>query len=142
MGRYLNPRDQGERLRKVLAIIPSGPKAAVPRTPRRVFRRLGPAQVDRVVDAYLRGATLKEVAQQFRVHRTTVSQLPVQRGIQRLYASLNDQQVSKAEELYKAGMSLVTMSKVLNVNQSTLWHALTDRSMPFRKPWEQRGGSS
>jgi len=37
----------------------------VPRTPRRVFRRLEPAQVDRVVDAYLCGATLEEVAHGF-----------------------------------------------------------------------------
>ena len=137
MGRYLNPSDQGERLRDLLQIVPSGPKAAVPRTPRRVFRRLEPAQVDRMVAAYLCGGTLKEVAQQFRIHRTTVSQLLEQRGIQRRYAPLNDQQISEAEDLYGSGMSLVTIGNVLNVNQSTVWRALRDRGMPLRRPWER-----
>jgi hypothetical protein len=137
MGRYLNPSDQGERLRELLAIVPSGPKAAVPRTPRRVFRRLEPAQVDRVVDSYLCGATLKEVAQQFRIHRTTVSQLLEQRGIQRRYAPLSPEQVAAAGELHTAGMSLVTTGNVLNVNQSTVWHALRDRGIALRRPWER-----
>jgi hypothetical protein len=66
MGRYLNPSDQGERLREVLAIVPSGPKVTVPRTPKRVFRRLEPAQVDHVVEAYMRGATLRGCSENLR----------------------------------------------------------------------------
>jgi hypothetical protein len=38
-------------------------------------------------------------------------------------------------------MSLVTIGNVLNVNQSTVWHALRDRGMPLRRPWE-RGSCS
>jgi hypothetical protein len=77
------------------------------------------------------------VAQQFRIHRTTVSQLLEQRGIQRRYAALSAEQVSEAEKLYKAGTSLVAIGDVLKVNQSTIWHALIDKGVPLRRPWER-----
>jgi hypothetical protein len=60
MGRYLNPSDQGERLREILETVPSGPQIAIPRTPKQVHRRLQPGQVDEIVDLYLAGATLKD----------------------------------------------------------------------------------
>ena len=34
MGRYLNPSDQGERLRQVLEIVPKGPRTPIPRIPK------------------------------------------------------------------------------------------------------------
>jgi transposase len=102
-----------------------------------VFRRLERAQVDGVVEAYTRGATLREVAQQFRVHRTTVSELLERRGVQRRYAALRPEQVFEAEELYKAGRSLVAIGNVLKVNQSTVWHALRGKGVPLRRPWER-----
>ena len=89
MGRYLNHSDQGERLRHVLETLPSGPQIAIPRTPKQVHRRLQPAEVDEVVDRYLAGATLKELGKQYQVHRTTVSELLEQRGVQRRYRLLN-----------------------------------------------------
>ena len=102
-----------------------------------MFRRLEPGQIDRAVEAYLCGATLKEVAQQFRIHRTTVSHILEQRRTQGRCTPLSEQQISKAEELYRAGMSLVKIGGALNVNQSTVWHALRLRGMSLRKPWER-----
>jgi hypothetical protein len=61
MGRCLNPADQGERIRNILEMVPSGPQTAIPRTPKQIHRRLQPIQVDEVVSSYLAGATLKEL---------------------------------------------------------------------------------
>ena len=51
MGRYLNHSDQGECLRSLLEIVPSGSKTAKTRTPRRVCRRLEPSKVEELIRA-------------------------------------------------------------------------------------------
>jgi hypothetical protein len=132
MGRYLNPSDQGKRLRQVLEMVPSGLQTAIPRTPKQTHRRLQPLQVDEVVSRYLVGATLKELGKHYQVHRTTISELLEQRGVQRRYRSLSVDQVAEAVKLYKSGLSLVRVGEVLQVNAGTVWQALKRKSVPLR----------
>jgi hypothetical protein len=132
MGRYLNPSDQGERLRQILESVPSGPQTPIPRTPKQIHRRLQPAQVDEVVNRYLAGATLKELGKQYHVHRTTVSELLEQRGVQRRYRSLSVDQVAEAVKLYESGLSLVGVGEILRVNSGTVWQALKRNGVPLR----------
>jgi hypothetical protein len=132
MGRYLNPSDQGERLRQVLEMVPSGPQTAIPRTPKQVHRRLQPLQVDEVVSQYLAGATLKELGKQYQVHQTTISELLEQRGVQRRYRSLSVDRVAEAVKLYESGLSLVRVGNLLQVNSGTVWQALKGRGVQLR----------
>jgi DNA-directed RNA polymerase specialized sigma24 family protein len=137
MGRYLNPCYQGERLRDLLDMVPSRPSVVNVRTPKRVHRRLRSDQVDELVESYLAGSTLKEVAQQFGIYRTTVSELLEARGIERRYCSLTTEEIDQAVKLYHSGLSLVDVGKALGLNQSTVWSAMKDRGVPLRKPWER-----
>jgi DNA-directed RNA polymerase specialized sigma24 family protein len=132
MGRYLNPSDQGERIRRVLEMVPLGPQIAIPRTRKQVHRRLQPVQIDELADRYLAGATLKELSKQYRVHRTTVSELLEQRGVQRRYRSLSVDQVAEAVKLYESGLSLVRVGDVLQANSGTVWQALKRKGVPLR----------
>jgi hypothetical protein len=132
MGRYLNPSDQGERLRHILETVPSGPQTPIPRTPKQIHHRLQPAQVDEVVHRYLAGATLKELGKQYQVHRTTISELLEQRGVQRRYRSLSLDQVADAVKLYESGLSLVRVGEILRVNSGTVWQALKRNGVPLR----------
>ena len=132
MGRYLNPSDQGERLRQVLEMVPKGHRTPIPRTPKQIHRRLQPAQVDEIVSRYLGGATLKELGNEYQVHRTTISELLEQRGVQRRYRSLSLDQVTQAVKLYESGLSLVRVGQVLQVNSGTVWQALKRQGVPLR----------
>ena len=62
-------------------MVPKGALTPIPRTPKQIHRRLQPAQVDEVVRRYLGGATLKELGNEYQVHRTTISELLEQRGV-------------------------------------------------------------
>jgi hypothetical protein len=132
MGRYLHPSDQGERLRRVLEIVPAGPPTPIPRTPKQVHRRLPADQVDQLINRYLAGATLKQLGQQFHIHRLTVAGLLEQRGVSRRYGSLAVDQITEAVKLYQSGLALAAVGEVLHVNATTVWHALQRRGIPLR----------
>jgi hypothetical protein len=63
------------------------------------------------------------------------------RDLQRRYAAQSPERVSEAEELDKAGTSLAGIGDVLKVNQSTVWHALTDKRGSAGLGGSGRGGS-
>src|ERR1700684_1750283 len=65
MGRYLNHSDQGECLRNLLEMVPSGSKTAKTRTPRRVCRRLDPTRVEDLIRGYADGIPVDDLATQF-----------------------------------------------------------------------------
>jgi hypothetical protein len=132
MGRYLNPSDQGERLRRLLEIVPAGPPTPIPRTPKQVHRRLPADQIDQLINRYLAGATLKQLGQQFQVDRLTVAELLERRGVKRRYASLTVDQVAEAANLYHSGLPLTSVGQALHVDQSTVWRALKARGVPMR----------
>jgi predicted HTH domain antitoxin len=102
------------------------------RTPKQIHRRLQPHQVDEVVSRYLAGATLKELGEQYQVHRTTISELLDRRGVQRRYQPLSVNQVADAVKLYESGLSLVRVSEILQVNSGTVWQALKHKGVRLR----------
>lgn len=69
MGRYLNHSDQGECLRTLLEMVPSGSKTAKTRTPRRVCRRLEPSKVEELIQGYSDGAPSTNWLAAFRLTR-------------------------------------------------------------------------
>jgi DNA-directed RNA polymerase specialized sigma24 family protein len=132
IGSYSNRGQMASELRKLSDRSRLRHRSASPPAPKQVHRRLRPAEVDEVVALYLAGATLRQLGQQFRVHRTTVSELLQQRGIQRRYRALTPDQESEAVQLYASGMSLVDVGGVLHVNAGTIWHVLKRRCVPLR----------
>jgi len=72
MGRYLNHSDQGECLRNLLEMVPSGSRTAKTRTPRRVCRRLDPPRVEELIKGYSEGVSVDELAGRFGVDQGTV----------------------------------------------------------------------
>ncbi len=72
----------------------------------RVHRRLLPDQVESLVASYRQGATTYELAQEFRIHRHTVTERLERRGTPRRYRSLEPDQIQQAIALYDTGLSL------------------------------------
>jgi transposase-like protein len=132
MGRYLNPSDQGERLRDLLQIVPSRPKTVNTRTKKAVHRRLGPTQVEELVTGYQAGATVYQLAEQFRINRKTVSKLLERAGVPRRGRPLSPAQVEQATDLYATGLSLVSVGKQLECDGSTVHLALVKAGVRMR----------
>ena len=88
-----------------------------------------------LVASYLDGTTIKELAQQFEVHRDTVFEhvrrqgLPFRRNV---YARLTDQQIAEAVKMYQSGMSLRAVGRQLKVSADTARKVLVEAGVTLR----------
>jgi len=118
MGRYLNRSDQGERIRQVLQIVPSGPSQAVPRTPKRVARRLEASKAAELVQGYLDGVPVDELADRFQVNPSTVQKHVRQKGLPRRSPRLGQAHIEEATQLYIADGSLANLGKHFGIGEA------------------------
>jgi hypothetical protein len=65
LGRYLNHSEQGERLKEILEITPSGPSSPILRTPKRVCRQLDASKVAELVQRYREGLPIDKLVARF-----------------------------------------------------------------------------
>jgi DNA-directed RNA polymerase specialized sigma24 family protein len=132
MGRYLNPSDQGERLRQILEIAPTGSQGATLRTPKRVFRRLEPDKIAELVRGYVDGRRVDEFASEFQINRSTVSCQLDRAGVARRWRKLQQADVQEAKRLYASGLSLAKVAGHFGVHASTVHSALRKAAVRMR----------
>ena len=89
---------------------------------------LTPAQIDQLVDDYLGGATVTELAVKYEVHRATVSRHLTDNGVVRRTAGLHGWEAAEAVRLFRQGESLRGISRSLGVGR-----ALVRRTLSLRK---------
>jgi len=135
LGRYSNHAAQGERLQDLVETAPSGGPNPKTRTIKQIHRRLLPAQIDELVQAYQGGATLNEIAHRFDVHRDNVARALQGRGVPRRYRMLEGERLNQAITAYQAGNSLAAVGAEMGVSMDTIREALkkagaTIRPMP------------
>ena len=99
-----------------------------------VQRRLNPDELDELVTAYQAGATVRTLADQFRVHRTTVVRHLEMAGVPRRANTrkLTDEQIAKAAELYEAGWSTARIGERFKVDPETVRHWLGRAGVKIR----------
>ena len=102
------------------------------RSPRQAQLRLEPAEVDRLVDQYRSGATVRELAAEFGVGRTTVSAHLERRGLPRRYNRLGGDALVEAGRLYRDGWSLARLGERYNVDAGTVRRALLKSGVQTR----------
>ena len=124
MGRYLNHSDQGECLRNLLEMVPTGSKTARTRTRRRVCRRLEPAKVAELIQAYSDGVPVDELADRFGVDQSTVQKHARRHDLPRRSPRLGANQVKEAVTLYTEGQSLMKLAARFGVATDTVVLAL------------------
>jgi DNA-binding CsgD family transcriptional regulator len=73
-----------------------------------------------MVTKYQTGATVNELAQEFRIHRSTASSLLARNGIARRGRPLSHAQIDEALELYATGKSLASVGEELGCDPSTI----------------------
>ncbi len=96
--------------------------AEVVRQPAQSHRRLRTAEVDDLRRRYADGETINDLAEEFRIHRTTVMEHLERGGVprRRPVRSMTDITVRDAAERYAAGDSLLTVAKAFGVSERTI----------------------
>jgi len=134
IGRYSNPCEQGERLRDLVEMVPKGSPEVSAGPRKQVHRRLRPAETEKLVVGYLDGLTVYQLADQFGIHRATVSLLLERQGVPRRNRPLSPDQVKRAKALYAAGQSLATVGGQLGCHASTIYSLLRKVGVVMRDP--------
>lgn len=144
LGRYSNRSDQGERIGEVLKSAPDAAVRPKIRTSPRTARRLESQEIDALVWAYSNGATVYELAQEFGIHRSTVSVVLEREGVARRQRLLDGDRLLLARDLYTAGNTLAQVGQVLGVSRSTVAHTLKSEGVQLRRrtATSLRGSSS
>jgi len=124
LGRYSNHCDQGERLRDLVEMVPSGPFEVNPLTPRQVHQRLRQPEIEELVASHKAGATVYQLAETFRIHRHMVSLLLERQRVARRNRPLSPMQIDQARRLYATGQSLASVGKQLGCHANTVRLAL------------------
>jgi transposase-like protein len=99
-----------------------------------VLRRLTRSEIEEVVDGYQSGRSLVDIAQEFGIHHRTVADHLERLGVARRVnlPKMGPGDVSRAATRYRAGESLATVGKALNVDVSTVQRALKRAAVTIR----------
>lgn len=129
---FSNRSGQGKRIGRLLQPGAARPKSSENQTRRRVRIRLNDIQVDELLVAYRSGRTTYQLATQFGIHRTTVSNLLLREAVAIRNASLTQDQTQDAVSLYRSGLSLAGVGNRLGCDPGTVRLALIAVHEPRR----------
>jgi hypothetical protein len=101
------------------------------RGPRQVHTSLVAADIDRLIQRYLAGTPINDLANEFAIHRTTVMQHVQRSGVPRRQHVLADR-VDEARHLYEQGWSLAQIGQHFDVHASTVRLALLAADVRMR----------
>ena len=113
-------------------MAPSGPPKPISRTIKHVQRRLRGIELDQLVSGYQSGATVYELAEQFGVHRTTVSASLKRKGVVLKDQPLSPNQVADAIQFYHEGLSLLRVGEEVGCHAETVRQALMKAGVEIR----------
>lgn len=118
-------------LRGEVARVTTHPKQAksAPERQRQVHL---PAQYQRdLIERYKAGATQRELASQFGVHRTTVTKILQRHGVEPR-RGLHPDLIDEAVRRYEQGESLATVGRALGADPGTVKARLIERGIAMR----------
>ncbi|MBF6097827.1 helix-turn-helix domain containing protein [Nocardia cyriacigeorgica] len=112
-------------------------RMSVPRP--RANRKLEGHEIEALVRRYREGATVYELAEEFGMHRQTVSAHLHREGVTlRARVRMTPQLLARATELYEAGWSTVQIGKELGLGTSTVGKSLKRSGVAMRSPVAER----
>lgn len=88
-----------------------------------------------LVYGYEAGASISELAAQFGIHRTTVTQHLHRNHVTMRRRGLGNRQIDQAVGMYQRGNSLARIGAHLDVHAETVRQALRARGVELREPW-------
>ncbi|NYJ18293.1 hypothetical protein [Glaciibacter psychrotolerans] len=100
-------------------------------TPIRSAKQLREREIDELVARYREIRSMREVAREFRMSRTTVAKHLADRGID-ASRGMKALEINKAVSLYIKGLSSMTIGKQLGYDNHTIIKALREQGVPIR----------
>jgi hypothetical protein len=100
----------------------------------RTAQRLGEAEVEELVAAYRSGATVRQLAGQFGIHRVTVGRHLAARGIDTHPPALHPDDIPAAADLYRAGWSLARIAEKFDTTDDSVRRRLLEVGVRMRDP--------
>jgi DNA-directed RNA polymerase specialized sigma subunit len=99
-------------------------------------RRLQGAEIQQLVQEYLRGSTVPELAQRYEINRSTVLEHLKRQNVPRRanVRKLTDEQVVEAAALYASGLSTIKVGDRFGVNAETIRRELKRAGFALRAP--------
>jgi uncharacterized protein (DUF433 family) len=91
---------------------------------------MDPIEIDDLVAAYEAGTSIKDLAAQFEINRSTILAHLAEQDISRRYPALNPEEVAEVCELYDRGLSSSEIGQLFEVSADTVLRAL--RKMGIR----------
>lgn len=131
-GRYSNPADPLRRLADMDLCTDSPAEAGVTRE-HRAGRCLGADGVADLVARYEAGATVRELAERFGIHRVTVTAQLQRVGIPTRKAGLGADQAGEVMRLYEQGWSARKLAKNYEVSDHTIAAELRRAGVRLRR---------
>ena len=120
----VSPSDQGQR--------PPRHATIVPRTSRKVVRRLDNARVTQLAQGYLDGLPVDDLAVRFGVDPATVQKHVRKMGLARRSPRLGPTHLDEAAELYRSGESLLQLGKRYGIGKDAVRRALRKAGVVLR----------
>jgi DNA-directed RNA polymerase specialized sigma24 family protein len=110
------------------------------RIPKRLLRRLGQAQVEELIQGYIDGVPVDELAARFQVDQSTIQKHARRQGLPCRSPRLGPKQSEEAVRLYLAGQSLAKLSEHFGVATDTVALALHRSGVTLRprRGWATR----
>jgi AraC-like DNA-binding protein len=100
--------------------------------------RLDGRAIAQMVERYLDGSAIKDLAREFRVHRTTVTTVLRRQHVELRQAGLNEGRVDEARQLYRDGWSVARLGEKFGVDGKTVWRCLLLAGVVMRSPNARR----
>jgi AraC-like DNA-binding protein len=135
---YSNRQKLPKRLRDVRSEAFAKHRAHPASSIRQSQRRLDSAAIARLVQRYVDGSAIKDLAAEFGVHRTTITTLLRRAHIEPRQVGLKEGQVQEACALYRDGWSAARLGEQSGVDGTTVWRYLTRAGSVMRSPNERQ----
>jgi AraC-like DNA-binding protein len=135
---YSNRQKLPKRLHDVRSEAIFHVRARAATAMRQSQHRLDGAAIAQLVDRYLGGSAIKELAGEFDVHRTTITTVLRREQVELRQAGLNASQLEKARTLYRNGWSVARLGDEFGVDGTTVWRHLVLAGVVMRSANERR----
>jgi hypothetical protein len=126
--------------RRLAAALPSllkGRAGPISIRRRQVQRRLTLEQAEQLVSEYQAGASMKDLAARWRLHRTTVASQLRLAGVVIRRQGVPGDRLDEAIRLYGDGWSLQRLAARYRCDDETVRQALKRAGLPLRRPWQR-----
>jgi transposase-like protein len=120
-----------EEFNRILEMPQTGPTQLL-RKPKQAQRRLQPDEIFDLVAAYKDGATITELAKQFRIHAITVTTHLQRQGVKLRRRGLSQARIEEAARLYAEGWSLTKIGNRFGVYPHSVRYRLRQAGVQLR----------